>query len=149
MAAASSAASASHSSFRTRFRCFKRPPANGAEPLALRCTPNQVAQTNARAQLPRTDGLRRKLSTRMDSQSVGQLHCWFARRRKSTLAAKKPKAGRPTDRQTERPSSTLTLMTIPIRRDPTPPPPPPPQREMDFGRSSQWRKSTLGVGLLN
>ena len=86
----------------------------------------QVAP-DARAHSPRTDGrgrageLRRKLSTRI--VVVGQLHCWWF---PFAFGVRRPRNPRPFSR----PSSTLTLMTIPIRRDPT-------HRKMDLGRNSQ------------
>ena len=112
---------ASHSSFRTRFRCFKRPPTE----------PPLSPSRRTRARTLAKDGLRRKLSTRI----VGQLHCWFP-------ASKVDLGGQETQGHfrgdgDDHQALSLTLMTIPIRRDPTPPP----QREMDFGRTSRSGRS--------
>ena len=113
---AATVASASHSSFRTRFRCFKRPP---TEPRSRRRA--QVAP-DARAHSPRTGS--RRATPEIE----------HADRRRWTTALlvvpfrvwRRPRNPRPFSR----PSSTLTLMTIPIRRDPT-------HRKMDLGQKSQ------------
>ena len=106
--------SASHSSFRTRFRCFKRPPTLAASLSGL--------TRQGRAAAPEIE--------HADRRTDGQLHCWFP---KSTDFGGQETQGRfHGGGGDDRPSSTLTLMTIPIRRDPTRP-----QREMDSCRISQ------------
>ena len=100
--------SASHSSFRTRFRCFKRPPTLAASLSGLtrqgRAAAPEIEHGRTTALLvPQVD---------CGQETQGRFH-----------------GGNGGD---DRPSSTLTLMTIPIRRDPTRP-----QREMESCRISQ------------